>query len=184
MKKIAIILMLALTLASCTNNEKTENKTEDKTTQVKNEVKKEIVNKGDTITVTYTGSTTDGVIFDASSKHPGQPLTFVAGAGQMIPGFDAGVIWMKLWETKTINIPAAQAYGETDVVELTDADLEAIETQWGLKKEDIKIWDNKMPLSWGILKIIKIENWKFYAKNPNELAGKDLIFEVRIEEIK
>ena len=64
MKKIALLMLLALTLASCTNTEKKETKTEGKTTQTeaKQEVKKEevsnktVVSKGDTITVTYTGS--------------------------------------------------------------------------------------------------------------------------------
>ena len=201
MKKIAIILMLALTITSCADKEKIENKIDEKITKVEDtqkteikgvdteteikvEVKKDIVSKGDTVTVTYTWSTTDGVIFDASSKHPGQPLSFTAGAGQMIPGFDAGVIGMKLWEAKTLNIPAEEAYGASNIIELDEVDLKSIETQWWLKKEDIKVWDNKMPLTWGILKIEKIENWKFFAKHPNALAWKDLIFEVKVESIK
>ena len=189
MKKIALIMLLALTLASCTNTEKKDTKIDNKTTQTQTGSKEEasnktVVSKWDTITVTYTGSTIDGVVFDASSKHPGQPLTFVAGAGQMIPGFDAGVIGMKLGEAKTLNIKAKDAYGESDVVELRDVDLKAIDEKGGLKKADIKVWDNAMPTTGGTLKIVKIENWKYYAQNPNPLAWKDLIFEVKIESIK
>ena len=218
-KKIAIIMLLALTLVSCADSqEKTEtkantgsmeeqtevneaktetkemdsetkkdeaevkeevSKTEETTTEVKN-----VVSSGDTITVAYTGSTTDGVIFDASSKHPGQPLIFVAGAGQMIPGFDAWVIGMKLGEEKTIDIEAKDAYGASDVLELKEADLKAIEEQGWLKISDIKVWDNTMPKTGGILKIVEIKDWKFFAKHPNKLAWKDLIFEVKIESIK
>ena len=217
MKKIAIIMLLALTLVSCADSkektevkantgsmeEQTEAKTEtkemdsetkkdetevkdevSKTEETSTEVKKEVVSKGDTITVAYTGSTTDWVVFDASSKHPGQPLTFVAGAGQMIPGFDAGVIGMKLGEEKTINIEAKDAYGASDVLELKEADLKAIEEQGWLKVSDIKVWDNTMPKTGGILKIVEIKDWKFFAKHPNKLAWKDLIFEVKIESIK
>jgi FKBP-type peptidyl-prolyl cis-trans isomerase 2 len=36
---------------------------------------------------------------------------------------------MKLGETKTLNIPAKDAYGESDILELTDTDLKAIEEQ-------------------------------------------------------
>jgi len=39
-------------------------------------------------------------------------LEFTVGAGQMIAGFDAGVVGMKLGETKTLKIPADQAYGQ------------------------------------------------------------------------
>jgi len=65
MKKIAIIVLLALTLTSCVNNEKKEIEkevnTDKKTTETKTEIKADnnIVNKTDTITVTYTGSTAD-----------------------------------------------------------------------------------------------------------------------------
>ena len=182
MKKIAIIVLLALTLASCTDTDNKKVSTNNKT-ETKKQEQKTIVEKGDTIQVSYTGSTKDWVVFDSSTKHPGNPLIFVAGAGQMIPGFDQWVIWMKLGEEKTLNIKAKDAYGESDVVELKDADFKAIETQGWLKKSEIKVWDNKIPKTWGILKIVKIENWKYYAKNPNPLAGKDLIFQVKIEKI-
>ncbi len=102
----------------------------------------------------------------------------------MIPGFDAGVIWMKLGETRTINILAKDAYGESSVLELQEEDLKSIETEGGLKREDIKVWDNEIPLTWGTLKIIEIKDWKFFAQHPHPLAWKDLIFEVTIESIK
>ena len=187
MKKIAIIMLLALTLASCTTKDNKKAETNTKTqTETKKEVEsnKTVVSPWDIITATYTGSLDDWTIFDASSKHPGQPLTFIAWAGQMIPGFDAGVIGMKLGEAKTLNISAKDAYWETNVLELKEADLKAIEEQGWLKVSDIKVWDNKMPKTGGILKIIKIENWKYFAKHPNPLAWKDLVFEVKIESIK
>ncbi|MDE1768579.1 MAG: FKBP-type peptidyl-prolyl cis-trans isomerase, partial [Candidatus Micrarchaeota archaeon] len=65
---------------------------------------------GDNISVYYTGQFTNGSTF--GSNVGGQPLTFKVGAGQVIPGFDNGVIGMKLNETKTLTIPANQAYGD------------------------------------------------------------------------
>jgi FKBP-type peptidyl-prolyl cis-trans isomerase len=55
-----------------------------------------IVSKGSNVSVIYTGTLDDGSIFDASSKHGGTPLEFTVGAGNMIPGFDAGVVGMKV----------------------------------------------------------------------------------------
>jgi len=66
---------------------------------------------GDQVSVAYTGTKTDGSVFDATSRHDGVPLEFVVGAGQMIKGFDEGVVGMKVGETKTIVIPAEKAYG-------------------------------------------------------------------------
>lgn len=70
------------------------------------------VQKGDTISVEYTGwLAATGKKFDSSYDHGGQPLQFTVGQGQMIPGFDAGVIGMKVGGTRRLFIPAAQGYG-------------------------------------------------------------------------
>ncbi|PIN68521.1 peptidylprolyl isomerase, partial [Candidatus Woesearchaeota archaeon CG11_big_fil_rev_8_21_14_0_20_57_5] len=69
------------------------------------------VAKNSTVSVEYTGTLADGSIFDASSEH-GKPLTFVAGAGQVVPGFDDAVMGMKQGEEKTFTISAGDAYGE------------------------------------------------------------------------
>ncbi len=70
------------------------------------------VQSGETINVQYTGwLESTGKEFDSSYDHGGQPLQFAVGQGQMIPGFDAGVIGMKVGGTRRLFIPAAQAYG-------------------------------------------------------------------------
>ena len=66
---------------------------------------------GDTISVHYKGTLDDGTEFD-SSHNRGETLTFQVGVGQMIPGFDAGVVGMSVGETKNITIEAENAYGE------------------------------------------------------------------------
>ncbi len=71
------------------------------------------VESGDTISVHYIGTLEDGSLFD-SSRDRGEPLSFTVGAGQMISGFDAGVVGMKLGETKTLTLAPADAYGEYD----------------------------------------------------------------------
>jgi len=69
-----------------------------------------VVEVGDTVSVEYEGRLSNGEVFDSSAGRA--PLTFVAGAGMMIPGFDAAVLGMELNEEKTADIPAAEAYGE------------------------------------------------------------------------
>jgi hypothetical protein len=65
---------------------------------------------GQTVSVHYTGWLADGTQFD-SSLDRGQPITFVLGSGQIIPGFDEGVTGMKVGETRRLILPPDLAYG-------------------------------------------------------------------------
>jgi len=66
-------------------------------------------NDGDTVKVHYTGKLEDGSIFDSSKK--GEPLELTIGAGNVIPGFEKGVIGMEKGGSKTITVPPEEAYG-------------------------------------------------------------------------
>ncbi len=65
---------------------------------------------GNKVRVHYTGRLDDGEIFDSSEG--GTPLSFTLGSGQVIPGFESGVLGMSAGDTKTVRIPSADAYGE------------------------------------------------------------------------
>ena len=67
------------------------------------------VKSGDKIKVHYTGKLEDGEVFDSSRER--EPLEFTVGAGNVIPGFDTGVIGMAAGDQKTVTIEAEQAYG-------------------------------------------------------------------------
>ena len=69
-----------------------------------------VAQAGDSITVNYVGSLTNGTVFDASANH-GQPFTFTLGAGQVIPGWDQGLVGMKVGGKRTLVIPPALGYG-------------------------------------------------------------------------
>ena len=64
---------------------------------------------GDTVKVHYTGKLDDGTVFDSSRER--DPIEFEIGAGQIIPGFENGIIGMKVSDTKSIVIPPEEAYG-------------------------------------------------------------------------
>ncbi len=79
---------------------------------------------GDTVAVDYVGRFKDsGEVFDASIRAQAEksknfnpdrdysPLLFTVGAGQMIKGFDKGVVGMKVGEKRTLEIPPEEAYG-------------------------------------------------------------------------
>ncbi|MBM3942456.1 MAG: peptidylprolyl isomerase [SAR202 cluster bacterium] len=64
---------------------------------------------GSQVQVHYTGTLADGSVFDSSVG--GEPLEFTIGMGQMIQGFEQGVLGMEEGQSKTIAIPASEAYG-------------------------------------------------------------------------
>ncbi len=69
-----------------------------------------VATAGQTVTVHYVGTLTDGKKFD-SSRDRGQGFTFKLGAGQVIEGWDKGVAGMKIGELRKLTIPAEMGYG-------------------------------------------------------------------------
>ena len=85
-----------------------------------------VVKVGDNVSVDYTGHTEDGKVFDTSiesvAKQNGlydpqrtyQPLNFTVGKGQLIKGFDDGVIGMNVGDKKTLTVSPDNGYGQID----------------------------------------------------------------------
>jgi len=67
---------------------------------------------GDAVTVNYTGWLTDGTKFDSSIDR-GQTFDFTIGAGNVIAGWDEGVVGMRVNGTRLLKIPPALGYGST-----------------------------------------------------------------------
>ncbi len=65
---------------------------------------------GKEVQIHYTGKLEDGSVFDSSDGR--EPLTFVLGAGQVIPGFEEGIEGMEVGSEKDLVIPQEKAYGE------------------------------------------------------------------------
>lgn len=69
------------------------------------------VTEGDTVTVHYVGTLPSGEEFD-NSRTRGEPFTFTVGAGNVIPGWEQGVIGMQVGGKRVLVVPPTLAYGE------------------------------------------------------------------------
>ncbi|KAF5746277.1 putative fk506-binding protein [Tripterygium wilfordii] len=67
--------------------------------------------KGDRIKVHYRGKLTDGTVFDSSFER-GDPIEFELGSGQVIKGWDQGLLGMCVGEKRKLKIPAQLGYGD------------------------------------------------------------------------
>ena len=79
---------------------------------------------GDAIKIHYTGKLEDGNVFNDSRE--GQPLEFIVGGGEVMPGIEKGVIGMEPGDTKTIEIPPEDGFGPRRkelVIEVAKSDL-------------------------------------------------------------
>jgi len=135
---------------------------------------------GDTLRVHYTGTLADGVEFDSSAG--GDPLEFVLGAGQMIPGFDAAMHGMTVGERKTFTIVAAEAYGPHHPEAIREIPLgelpEGMDVSVGamLQAED----SHGHQIVFAVVALTD-ETVTLDANHP--LAGEDLTFQVELVEI-
>ena len=75
----------------------------------------QVAKAGDVVSMNYTGRLEDGTVFDSNIDpkfgHV-EPFVFTLGAGQVIAGWDKGIVGMKVGEKKTLVIPPENAYGE------------------------------------------------------------------------
>ncbi len=70
------------------------------------------VEQGRTVVLHYTGTLADGTVFDSSRER--SPMEVRIGASQIIPGFESGIMGMKVGESRTFTIAPENAYGEHD----------------------------------------------------------------------
>jgi len=138
------------------------------------------VQVGDAVKVHYTGKLDDGTVFDSSEGR--DPLQFIVGDGQVIPGFEEAVIGMQPGESKTVKIPADKAYGPHRKDLLAEVDRSEIQDDTELEVGQQLVLQHP---SGNLVRVtvIDISETSVIVDANHPLAGKDLTFEIELVEI-
>ena len=138
------------------------------------------VESNSTVSVNYTGKLEDGTIFDSSLVEGREPLKTTLGQGQLIKGFENGLLEMQVGESKTIEIPSEEAYGEylDYLVQEVPIDQMPGDVEVGTQ---LFAQPEMGPVNF-VVKEIKEMTVVLDANHP--LAGKNLIFDLEVLEVE
>ena len=135
---------------------------------------------GDTVKVDYTGKLSDGTVFDTSVGKT--PLQFTLGTNQVIVGFEKAVTGMKVGESKTVTIPADDAYGQHRDDLLFQVDKTRLPKDMN-PEVGVQVRVTQSDGSTAIYPIVKVDDTTVTLDTNSPLAGKDLTFEIKLLEI-
>lgn len=132
---------------------------------------------GDTVKVHYTGTLSDGSVFDSSRE--GTPIEFTVGGGMVIPGFENAVVGMQIGDSKTFTIPSAEAYGVHDPRLVQDVPRSEMPDDMdlfiGMQLTASGSDGREIPL---VVTELSDESVRLDANHP--LAGEDLTFAIEL----
>jgi len=143
------------------------------------------------ITVDYIWRLEDETVFDTSvelvakacgkytiGRNYEEWLTFDVWAGKMIKWFDEWVVWMKVWQTKTVEISPEEGYGLYDDSLVVTVPIDEVGDV-----SELSEWDTVYVWAWYPAKITKITDQEVTFDMNHELAGKNLIFDITLKSI-
>ena len=134
---------------------------------------------GKAVKIHYKGTLKDGSVFDSSEGR--DPLQFVIGAKMVIPGFDNAVNGMEKGETKTVTLPVEEAYGAINADLMKEVPRDQLpkepEPQVGMQLM------MQTPQGAFPVKIAKVADDKVTLDLNHPLAGKELTFEITLEDV-
>ncbi|MEW5955558.1 MAG: FKBP-type peptidyl-prolyl cis-trans isomerase [Candidatus Micrarchaeota archaeon] len=195
---VALLVSLAFAFFGCVSNSGSPANTTSTSTPTQapsatpspTSVPRVTAKNGDVVKVDYVGSLKDGTVFDTSIESEArkaglplrpsyEPLEFTVGAGQMIAGFDAGVVEMAEGETKTIELPPEQAYGQPSADRIISVSLTELE-QVGV---NASVGVQVMAQNGARGVITSVSNGTATVDFNHELAGKTLVFRITMVKI-
>jgi FKBP-type peptidyl-prolyl cis-trans isomerase SlyD len=134
------------------------------------------VQDGQVVSMEYTLHV-DGEIIDSSDGH--EPLEFLQGAGNIIPGLEDELYGMSLGETKNVVVAAEEGYGELDPDAFIDVPADQFPPEIPLEVGiELQVHDENGQAMMARIDQINGESIRLDFNHP--LAGKELVFDIKI----
>ncbi len=134
------------------------------------------VSEGKRVAVHYRGTLDNGEEFDSSEGR--EPLEFIVGSGQLIPGFEKAVMGMSPGEEKTVTLEPGDAYGAYE------DDLVVDGPRSSFPQGEIRVGQSyTVQLGKGEeaeARVVRIEKDRVKMDFNHPLAGKRLTFRLRV----
>lgn len=132
---------------------------------------------GSRVKVHYTGRLEDGAVFDSSQGE--EPLEFAIGSGQMLSGFEQGVIGMEPGQSKTVHLSADQAYGRHSLQELVEVERKEMPPDMQLEPGMI-VQGNRPGGGQMSFTVVEATADMVILDGNHPLAGMDLTFDIQL----
>lgn len=138
------------------------------------------VETNSTVTVHYTGRLEDGTVFDSSTVDGRGPLVATLGEGQLIKGFENGLLDMLVGDKRTVEIESTDAYGEYSDHMIQEVEKSQMpgEVEVGTT---LQAQTQMGPVNF-VVKEVKDETVVLDANHP--LAGQKLIFDLEVIDVQ
>lgn len=136
--------------------------------------------EGDTVRISYTGTLTDGTVFDTSEGR--DPLEFTIGSGQIIPGLDEAMPGMEVGEKKRVEIGVMEAYGPSHSDRVLEVPLEELPADIP-REEGITLAMQGPDGQQVPVRVVAVSDTKMTLDANHPLAGQDLVFDVELVSI-
>ncbi|SLN73025.1 FKBP-type peptidyl-prolyl cis-trans isomerase [Ruegeria meonggei] len=135
------------------------------------------IKQGDTVRIHYTGTLLDGNVFDSSEGR--DPLEFVVGSGQIIPGLDTAMPGLATGEKKRVEIACVDAYGPINPAMRQQIPREGIPDDIPLEpgvQLQMQTPDGQtLPVT-----VVETDEATVTLDANHPLAGQDLVFEIEV----
>ncbi len=120
---------------------------------------------GSIVNISYKAYYTNGSMFSKGT------MSFKAGNGEVIPGIDKGVIGLRIGEEKELRLNASQAFGNWNKLLIMNVSRDYFPNA---------TINQQLNTSYGPARIIEVNNNSITIDLNHPLAGKDLIFDIRV----
>lgn len=128
----------------------------------------------------YTLKDSEGTVLESS--HGDDPMSYLEGVGQIIPGLERALEGLKTGDKKSVNVPAADGYGEFDEALVVEVPRDAI------PKKDVVVGDQFHAQGDDgeprIVVVTEVSEKTVTVDGNHPLSGQDLSFDVEITEVR